>query len=312
MLWILLASFSYFLGALTVILDKYLLGAQKIASPATYAFYVGLTGLGVLLFVPLGFLNSAFKLSLPSNWQLFLSLMAGLFFMAGITLLYFAIKRSQASKVTPVVFSVAPLVTFIVASFLGMEELTKMSVFGVVLLVLGGLLISFDLPLKLKKRKFFAGFWLSLYAGSFLGVAYVLFKYVYVEQNFFNGFVWTRAGAFLGVLLFFLVPQWRKSILQSFKGAKKAKKENLRTGGLFVCNKLIGGTSSVLFNMAIGLGSATLVSSMISMQYVFVLLLAVLAGQKMPDVFEERMHFWDWAQKVIAIVIIAMGMWFIS
>lgn len=311
-MWLFLAIGSYFLGAVTVILDKYLLSSEKVSTPATYAFYVGILGLGVIIFWPLAIFSEAFVLSIPSISQTLLSFAEGIFFLAAITAMYFAIKKSEASKVTPIVFSVVPIVSFLLGYFQGLEKFSLVKISGVFLLIFGGLLISFDLPLKLNKRKFFAGFYLSLFAGFLWGISTFLLKLVYEQQNFFNGYVWTRAGSFLGAFLLLLYPVWRVKIFNSFKHAHKNKKENLQTGGLFVSNKIIGGTSSALFNLAIGLGSVTLVNSLISLQYVFVLIIAVLVAKKMPHIFEERLFFWDWAQKVAAIFVIAIGMYFIT
>lgn len=311
MTWILLTISAYFLGAVTVILDKYLLGSEKISSPPVYAFYVGLLGLGVLIFWPLAFFFPAFILEIPSKYQIAISFLSGIFFLAGITALYFAIKKSQASKVTPVTFSVVPIVTLLAAYVLGVEKFSALKIFGIALLIFGGLFISFDLPLKLNKKKFFNGFYLSIVAGIFMGFSTFLLKLVYEQQNFFNGYVWTRLGAFIGILILFAVPSWRRKISHSFHHSRK-KKESLHTGFLFVLNKIIGGSSTALINLAIGLGSVTLISSLISLQYVFVLLIAILAGRHLPHIFEERLFFWDWAQKVAAIFIIGAGMFLIS
>ncbi|EKD58746.1 MAG: hypothetical protein ACD_56C00059G0004 [uncultured bacterium] len=312
MSWIIIAIIAYFLGAVTVILDKYLLSSEKISSPPVYAFYVGLLGLGVLVFWPLGLVFQNFVLEIPSYYQLWISFQSGLFFLAAITTLYFAIKKSEASKVTPVAFSVVPIVIFAAAMLWGIETYALEKIIGICLLIFGGLFISFDLPLKLNKKKFFAGFYLSLLAGIFMGYSTFLLKLVYAEQNFYNGYVWTRVGAFIGTLCLLMVPYWRKKILTSLMHSKKKKKENISTGILFVFNKIIGGTSSALVNVAIGIGSVTLVSSLISLQYAFVLLIAVIAGKNLPHIFEERLLFWDWAQKVAAIGIIAGGMFLIS
>lgn len=309
--WIMLTILAYFLGAMTVILDKYLLGSQRISSPPIYAFYVGILGLGVLIFWPLAFIFPSFALAIPSYDQLLLSFLSGIFFLFGITASYFAIKKSETSKVTPVVFSVVPIVTFLAAYSWGIENFSFLRILGISLLIFGGLLISFDLPLKLNKKKFFAGFYFSVCSGILLGLSTFLLKLVYEEQNFFNGFVWTRIGAFIGTFSFLLIPVWRKGIINSFLHGKK-KQGTATTGFIFVSNKILGGTSSALVNLAIGMGSVTLVSSMVSLQYVFVLLLAVLAGKHLPHVFEERLYFWDWVQKIIAMIIIAFGMFLIT
>lgn len=305
MIFILVALGSYFLGALTVILDKFLLGSKRISSAPVYSFYIAIFGLFALLFIPFaGF-------SVPSGWQIFLSLLGGALFSYGILALYFAIQKSEASRVSPIVGAVIPVVTFFLSLIFSSEKLVLVQIIGVAFLIFGGLLISFDLPLKINKKKFFAGFFSSLLAGFLLALSYFIFKFVYNEQTFFNGFIWTRMGCFFAVAGYFFVPKWRKDILISLKEFKKPKKKEYQTGGLFVANKIFGGVSSILLNVAIAMGSVTLVNSLVSSQYVFILFLAYFAHKKFPFVFEEKLYFWDWAQKIVAVVLIGVGVFLI-
>lgn len=334
-MFIFVALGSYFLGALTVILDKFLLGSKRISSAPVYSFFVALFGLFAVAFIPfVGF-------SVPSGWQIFLSLLGGALFSYGILALYFAIQKSEASRVTPVVGAIIPVVTYFLSLVFSSEKLVLIEIIGIALLIFGGLLISFDLPLKINpslsnrivkypgikylngllfrestkssgkygtsKKKFFAGFYASLSAGFILALSYFVFKFVYNEQTFFNGFIWTRIGCFLASGSYFLVPKWRKEIFKSLKEFKKPKKKEYQTGGLFVGNKILGGISSILLNAAIAMGSVTLVNSLVSSQYVFVLFLAYFAHKNFPFIFGEKLYFWDWAQKVGAIVLIGTG-----
>lgn len=305
MSWIVVAVSAYFLGAFAVLMDKFLLGSKRISSPQVYTFYVALFGLGAFMFAPFGF-------SIPSNLQIIVSLISGLIYMTGIFALIISINGAEASRVTPVVFSVVPIVTYLISIIIDRERLSMVQMSGVLFLIFGGLLISFDLPLKLNKKKFFKGFYTSCAAGVLLAISYVMFKQVYLEQSFLNGFMWTRVGGFLFALLLLMVPSWRKSILRSFAHAKKPARTHVATGGFFIANKVMGGLSSILLNKAFQLGSVTLVNSMVSLQYVFVLILVAIAARKHPEIFEEKLLFWDWAQKVMAIFIIAIGMIFVS
>jgi drug/metabolite transporter (DMT)-like permease len=289
-------------------MDKFLLGSKRIASPQTYAFYVGLFGIGALVLAPLGFFFTSMRLYVPSVFQIELSLVSGFFYMVAIAFLYNAIKKAEASRVTPVVFSVVPLATYFISIFLKNEQLSLIQLGGGLLLIIGGLLISFDLPLRLGKKKFFAGFYIACLSGIFFAIAYTIFTLVYAEQLFFNGFIWTRFGMFIGALGLLLVPKWRKAIFKSIARVKKPAKENLHTGGLFIANKITGGASSIMLNFALSLGSVTLINSMVSLQYVFVLLLVAIVAKHHPEVFDEKLLFWDWMQKFGAILIIAIGM----
>lgn len=305
MSWIFIAVSAYFLGAFAVLMDKFLLGSKRISSPAVYTFYVGVAGLGAFILMPFG-------LHVPSFGNFMFSLLAGAFYIAGIFALNVAISKAEASRVTPVVFSVVPIATYLISFAIGIEKLNAIQFFGVILLITGGLLISFDLPIKMKKKKFFKGFSSSCLAGFLLAIAYIMLKSVYSHQDFLSGFMWTRVGGFLVVLLLFIVPTWRREILKSFSHAKNPSKKNVGTGGFFVLNKVLGGTSSFLLNKSLQLGSVTLINSMVSLQYVFVLMLVAIAAKRKPEVFEEKLLFWDWVQKICAILIIAIGMFLIS
>ncbi|NTV40910.1 MAG: hypothetical protein HGA61_01395 [Candidatus Moranbacteria bacterium] len=257
---------------------------------------------------------------LPSFFGLLLCLGSGAIFLFGILMLYFAIEKAQASRVVPVVGAFLPLATFLISLPFQVEKFSHIQLIGIFLLIFGGLLISFDLPLSLGKSKFFSGFYFAFFAGILLAFSYVLFKYLSQNifgnlssrDNFITWYVWTRIGMFAGTLFLLVMPSWRKSIFESFVGHRKHRKRAVGTGVLFVANKMISGLSALSLNYALTLGSVTVTNAMISVQYVFVLILAWSFSKKHPQVFEEKLSFSDWLQKVIAIVVIAIGIFFIS
>lgn len=300
MTWIIVTIFAYLFGAGANILDKFLLGSKRFSSAPVYAFYIGIFGLTSFMFAPLG-------LSVPAFGILMFCFFAGVLFLAGITMLYFAIERAEASRVVPVVGAIIPIATFLIAFFWQSENFTGGQIFGMVMLILGGLLISFDLPLKLGKKKFFTGFYWAIGAGVILAVTYLIFKEISFDENFATWYIWTRVGSAIGALILLVAPVWRRDIFASFVHAKKNKKHTYTTGYLFIANKVMGGISTFLFNFAITLGSVTLINSLVSLQYVFVLILAWILSKKYHGVFQEKLSFWDWAQKVGAIFIIAVG-----
>ncbi len=305
MLWILLTISAYLFGAVANILDKFLLGSKRFSSAPVYAFYVGIFSLWALFFAPFG-------LRMPNALGLTLCLLSGVIFLFGILLLYFAIGKAQASRVVPVVGAVLPLATFLISLPFKAETLSFFQILGILLLIFGGLLISFDLPLRLGKKKFFSGFLYAVGAGILLAMAYVLFKYISQSENFITWYVWTRVGGFMGTLGLLLVPTWRQDIFKSFHTHRKNKKEALGTGAIFVGNKIVGGLSALLLNLAFTLGSVTLINALVSIQYVFVLILAWYFSKKYHKIFSEKLSFWDWAQKLIAVGIIAVGIFLIK
>ncbi|MDO8566449.1 MAG: hypothetical protein Q7S04_04705 [Candidatus Moranbacteria bacterium] len=300
MSWIGVALFGYFFNAVTAIFDKYLL-AERIKTPAVYAFFVSLFSLFVLIFIPFGFRFF--------NWQTTgIFLFSGALFLYGLVALYTAVKESEISRITPLVGTVVSLVAIGVGFFPGTFSETAFSLSHIVVLVLligGGLLISFDLPLR--KQEHISSS--VVIAGVAMGVSLLLLKYGYADANFVSGLIWSRIGMFLAGLSLFLVPTYRGQILNEVSAFSGISRSVVHTGAIFVMNKLCAGGASLLIIYATYLGPVSFVQALSGMQYVFLLLLALPLSLRYPQVFGERLFFWDWFQKACAIIIIGLGLW---
>jgi drug/metabolite transporter (DMT)-like permease len=278
------------------------LSSKKVSHPALYAFYVGILDLFVLALIPFGF-------NWPGMFWALAYIFSGAIFLYGVLGVFFAINQSEVGRVTPVVGAVIPVVTCFMEYFLLENAFSRKEFLGIGFVILGGLLISFQLPFKLKQEKFFRGLYPALGAGFLLALAYLMFDYFYSrEGNFFNVFIWTRLGLTGGALSLFIYSPWRKKILASLGGFKKEKEKNIQIGSLFVFNKVIGGVGSGMVNYAISLGSVTVVNALVSVQYVFVFLVGIIFARTFPRFFEEKHDWRSLLQKVVAIGIIGWGL----
>lgn len=305
--WLVIATIAYFLTAFTVILDKFLLSSKKVSHPAIYAFYSGLLSLSAFFLFPFGF-------HLVSPDEAILSIFAGVVFIFGILSLFFALKKNEASQVVPTVGATTPVATYFFSMFFLGEKLGQYQIFGLFALIFGGLLISLEISEKGKKSRkgFFPGFPSSVLAGVLLAVAFTLFKNLFEHDNFINVYIWTRFGLLAGAALLLVHPGWRKIILNSFKGFRNPQETSKRSGLLFVFNKILGGSGSILLNFAISIGSVTLVNALVSIEYVFIFLLGLLFSYWFPDFFQERKNSAIIFQKIAAIIIITFGLVMIS
>lgn len=304
--WIAIAIVAYFLLALEIILDKFLLSSERVTHPAIYAFYSGTMGLFVIFFAPFGFHAIGYQ-------KIGFSFLAGIIFIYGMLALFSAVKRGEASRVLPIVGAVVPITSFFLAIiFLG-ENLGFRGSYGVISLILGGILISFNLT-KNRTRIFFEGFRASVLAGFLLALSTIIIKALYNEDNFLNVFIWTRAGAFLGVLSFFLIPSWRKAILGSLFKFKKAKESEKKSGVSFILAKALGGSGSILKEKAtsMSLASVTIVNALVSIEYVFIFALGIIFSAWMPKIMKEEKDVKSVIQKLTAIIIIAIGLVLVS
>lgn len=310
--WILISLVAYLLLAFCFILDKFLL-KKNIPSPSVYAFYMALLSAGVLFLIPFGVRWVNFSFFVRAS-------LFGMIFIWALVYFYRAVKRNQISRVAPLVGTVTQIVTFILAVLFLNKEISILNYWGLFLLIIGGFLISFDLPLNYKNLT--KGLSSSIESGILFAIAYSGFDYIYKEYElilgkedvFINGFFWTRIGLVLGGFSLLIVSSYRNQIKETIFGKNKKHKErkSLKTIVLFLLNKIFGGTSSILTNHAIFLGGAVFVQAVSSVQFAFVLVLATIMALRHADVFEEKLYFWDWAQKVGAIFVIGGGVFLVS
>lgn len=304
--WLAISSLAYFLLALEVVLDKYLLSSKRISHPAIYTFYAGTLGLFSLIFAPFG-------LHHLKTIDIIYRFIGGMVFIYGMLCLFWAISKSEASRVVPVVGALIPIVALFLSYIFLNERLSAIHITGIILLTLGGLWISYDFD-SLDKPKLFSGFGFSILAGILLAISAVTFKRFYNHDNFVDVYIWTRIGAFLGVLSFFLVSSWRKVILESFFKFKKPESEHKKSGFLFLLSRAVGGSGSILKERATAFipASVTIVNALASIEYVFVFLLGIIFSLWIPSVFEEKRDWKNIGQKIVSIIIIAIGLIFVA
>lgn len=298
MSWITIAIFAYLFLSLSQVIDKFLLG-ERVPKPHVYAFYVGLLSLTTFFWAPFGF-----KVESPS-FVLF-SIFVGSFFIYAIYFLYKAIKDNEVSKVSPLTGAFVAIFTLFLSTVFFGEKISRLDAMGFILLVAGGLLISFDLPIK--SLKIFRGFKNCLFSGMLFATYYVLLNKIYKnDEGFINDFIWTRVGLFVGSASLLLKPSFKKDIFSSIGNYKTDKKKNFSSLVIFVFNKMLGGGYSILHSYAIKLGSVSIVNAMNSLQFVFVLILSYFAFLKYPKLFKEDISIKSWSQKIISVLLIGAG-----
>lgn len=306
MTWILVSIVSYFFGAVVALLDKALLSG-RIGHPSVYAFFVSLFSLFALLFIPFGFQWYGYVPTLVLS-------VSGMLFLYGLLAFYAAVQKSEISRVAPLVGTVMALTALLIYFFpFGADPsriitITWAQFLAFALLVGGGVLITIDFPVR-KKESISP---LAVVAGICMSVSLLLLKYGYhrYDVNFETGFVWSRIGMFLGGASLFAVPLFRKQILSGLRDHGTAsRKKNMKTGILFLVNKISGGTSAFLMNYATFLGPVTFIQALSGVQFVFLLALAWMTSTRYPHIFEERFGVVQWMQKGVAIILIFFGMW---
>jgi len=317
-MWLFVAVSSYFINAGVYVADKFLL-SKKIHSSVTYAFYVGIWSV-------FNFVLLAFAPWVPSLRELSVDILAGLLFLVTLIFWYKALHQSEATRVVPIVGALTPIFSFVLSYvFLG-DKLSERQFLAFLILIYGGILVS------VKRTRFYVlkEAWESVKnifgdvlggihaqyrptrrliinsatSALFFAAYYVLIKYIYSHQPFIGGFVWSRLGTFLGVLLILLVPDWRRRIMERRQEAKRPK--NL---SFFLLVRISAAAAFIMLNWAVSLGNVAMINALQGTQYVFLFLLILFLSTKYPKIIKEEMGGGVLLQKIIGIMLISTGLY---
>ncbi|PIR02415.1 MAG: hypothetical protein CO031_01290 [Candidatus Nealsonbacteria bacterium CG_4_9_14_0_2_um_filter_37_38] len=307
MLWLIVAISAYLILAIVQLVDKYLL-AGPIPSPKVYSFYVGALGILILILAP--FVN----FYVPEIKQIILSLVAGAIFIYALFWFYKALQKYEASRVVSAVGGILPIFTFgLVYVFSGGKEILKPWEFlSLILLILGGVLITYEKSKKISLKSF----QISAIAAFFLALSFVLSKYVYMVLPFWSGYIWIKIGGFLMAIGFLLTREVRSKLFKvkiaRVVGGWRPKK----TAGIFLSNQAAGAGANILQNWAIALAPlicVPLINALQGVQYVALLIFVTLLSLTRPfwakkvglkEEISKEVIF----QKLFAILLIGTGL----
>ena len=299
MLWLVAAIVAYFLFAITVIIDRYLLSGP-IPGPKIYACFVGILSVFALFLIPFGF-------TIPPLWVVGISFLAGAVFVFACCALYFALQKFEASRIIPCIGGILPLFTLLLTYLIFKEHifLDLWNIISFALLVSGSILITFgkrhSVTISSIKISIIVAFLFSLF--------FVLSKTVYLEQPFLSGFIWIRIGSFFTGLCFLLFANVREEIFHKQISFKP------RTAKIFFFNQSCGAGGSLLQSWAISLvpiGFLAFIDALAGVKYIFLLGLTVLFATKLPHFVKEKISKKILAQKIVAVLLISLGLIFFA
>ena len=295
MSWLLVALLGHFANAGAFVIDKILL-VGKMKYPLVYVFYINALGLLVLPVVP--FLTIA---GLPRSLWI-TTAVAGATFTYALLAFFTALKNAEASRVVPLVGAAVPIWTFVFAWMTLSERLTAGETWGIGLLVLGAVLISYERKGKAMRP---SDALLGVIAGALFALSYTYTKVVFNELDFISGFVWIKVASFTAVLPLLLVPGAVRRILRPDKQTKPTS--------LFFIGQASGALGFVMLNYAIELAPrVTIVNALQGVQYAFLFVLIVVIGKLSPRTLQENFTPRILAQKMLALLFLGGGLLLVS
>ncbi len=297
--WVLIVILWNLLVAASNVISKIVLSGSisKPLKPTPYAFYTGIGS--IIFFIPALIFNFWFNFLNFGFWNIALGLTAGIFFIFGLWLLYFVLERNEASRVMTVFVGTIPLSTFIIKYGIG-ERLGSQQIWGFLLLVLSGILIS------MKHHKgggmAFGQLVLTILGGLSTALGLVFLDVSFKLQGFLSGFTWLVGGYFLAAMILFLLPGQKKKILATEEYATK------KNTAWFFAEKLFSVSGNALTKSAIYLvKTATLVNAFEGLKQFFVLIIASFLSFKYPEVLKEEVEGIVLWQKIVAALLVFMG-----
>jgi drug/metabolite transporter (DMT)-like permease len=296
MSWLIITISAYLILAVVFLIDKYLL-VGPIPNPKLYAFYIGVLGIAVIIFIP--FIN----FYLPTFWEVFLSFVSGASFVCAIFWFFKGLRIFEPSRIVPAVGGILPIFTFLLIFLFskGRETLDLFGFLAFLLLIAGTILITYEKS----KRVSLKSLKISLAASFLFALSFVFAKYVYMANPFLVGLVWIRVGGAVTALFFLSSKEVREGLFQQKIGLEK------KTVAVFLSSQAGGAGANILQNWAVALAPlayVAMINALQGVQYVFLLVFAILLSLKFPKILKEEISKEVLLQKIIAILLIGGGL----
>jgi len=294
--WLAITILFYLMLAIAFLVDKYLL-AGSVPNPKALSFYIGMLGILSLFLAPFtGFY-------IPEIKQIALALLAGAFFTYALYWFFRALRLFEISRVVPAIGGISPffILGLIYIFSGGKESLKSWEFLALILMVLGSVFITYEKEKKISLDSLK----ISIIAAFFFAISFVLTKYVYMQNSFWTGFIWTKIGGVLMAMFFLLSREVRGELFKAKMNFPK------KTAVIFFAGQTMGFGANVLQNLAFAMAPLiylSVISALQGVQYAFLLALAVFLSLKFPQILKEEMSKKIIGQKIFAILLIGGGL----
>jgi len=291
--WLIISIASYLFFAIASLGDKMVL--KKTPKPKLYAFYVSFLSIFAVLVLP--FIHFNF----PDKQTLIWAFLDAIVYVWGLYTLFLALEKYDVSRTIPTIGAIQPVLVFILALVFWPSAtliLTQANLLAFFLLLLGGILISTENNFDLTKDSLFLSFLTAL----LFSLDFIFQKFVFEGTDLISGFILMRLLGVIVCLVFLLDKEVRRDI---------RKKEGEKTGFIFILAQGAGGLATVFQSWAIKLvpvAYLAIINALKGIQYVFLFVMTILCSCFIPKLFKESLSKKILIQKLIAIFIIAIGL----
>jgi drug/metabolite transporter (DMT)-like permease len=294
--WLVFALLSPAFWGLNNVVNKFLV-SKKFQGYFSISIYLNLVD---LIFAATVFVFTPISFQFP--YSLF-AMVVGLLPVFAFWFYTKALKVEEVSRLTPL-FQFIPIFVVLMSVVFLDEILSAQRYFGIALIVLTSLLISYkktqhgnSLTSTLK---------LMIPFSIILAVNTVLNKYLLNYMDYWSAFFWMMIGSALAVLCMLVFPKPRKEFKQTLP---LLGKRTFFTALLGEGTYIMGLVFSLI---ATALGYVSLVSALSGLQHFFVFIYMILLSLFVPNILKEELHSKVVIIKTVAIALMFVGTWLIT
>ena len=294
--WYIFALGTPIFYSFSTFIDKFLI-EKKIKNPLVLTALANTVAgiLGIFLGLIVGFKNIGLA-------QTSLIIFAGILLTFYLIPYYKAIKIEDISRATPL-FQFVPVFTLIISSIFLKETLNNKQIFGLILVVIAGVLMSTDKfeggIFKLRKS-----LWFMILSSLMYGLVCILFRFVVKDIDFWLTLSYEYIGSGIGGLLLFLSPQIRKSFKKDFSAIKIS-------AGIIAFNNGVAMLAHVCESYALSLMIVPLVNIVSGLQPMITLVFGVILTIWFPHLIKEDISKKTLLHKSVFILLMFIGLYFV-
>ena len=294
--WIAFAFAAPALFGASSIIDKFLI-EKRVKDPVFLSAFGGIIVLAgaAAIFAIKGF-------GTFSAGQILILLAVGIMDEIALVPYYKALSYDDASTVMPFFQLVPVLVLIFSFIFLG-EALAPIQILAFVFILAGSFLLAME-RLDLRIFRLRRSFWWIILTSILWAAPTVLFKFVMLDQGFWDTAAYTFLGIAIGALFLFTLDHRRS--------AAQFQALHFGTWLTIWVNEIVYFLGQIFWFFAIALGPVSLVSVIGGLIPLFVFLYGTVISLWLPRILREDISRSTLRLKLIALSLVLAGVWFLK
>lgn len=297
-MWLIFSLIPPVLNAIDSLGEKFL-SEKHIENPIVIILNEGwiyaIFAIGIALFRHIAWLSLAQTIPL---------ILSGMVFVFYLIPYFKALQNEDSSRVIPL-FQFIPLFVLFFSFLFLHETILRNQLIGFAITFIG----AFLLTLKKGESKIFKprkALWYMILASLLYSMAPILFKFIVIQTDFWTAFFYQALGGGLGALVLLCIPSYRKNWV------KEGMHIPFWTWGLMSTNQTLAIFAEMSSSFAFSLAPVAMVSVITGTQSFFVLVFGIILSVKFPHILSEDISKNTLIIKIISIILIFLGLIFIS